>query len=99
MESEELGGSLLPAMVKKGKIVTQIITFSNGNKKTFRGIKVSSICQGEFTHFELLDGRMIYINPKNVDFFEVFAEDDFEEKEIKKGNKKENEEEKRDMIS
>lgn len=57
-------GSLLPTMEKKGKIVTQIITFSNGNKKTFRGIKVSTIAQGEFVHFELLDGRMIYINPK-----------------------------------
>ena len=71
--------SLIPSMEKKGKIVTQIITFSNGNKKTFRGIKVGSIAQGEFVHFELLDGRMIYINPKNVDFFEVFSEEQIEE--------------------
>ncbi len=47
--------SLIPSMEKKGKIVTQIITFSRGNKKTFRGIKVASIAQGEFVHFELLD--------------------------------------------
>ena len=71
-------GSLIPSMEKKGKIVTQIITFSKGNKKTFRGIKVSSITQGEFVHFELLDGRMIYINQKNVDFFEVFSEEQIE---------------------
>ena len=89
MKSEEGGGSLLPSMVKKGKIVTQIITFSNGNKKTFRGIKVSSISQGEFTHFELLDGRMIYINTKNVDFFEVFSGEDYE---IRGESKKEKEE-------
>lgn len=72
-------GSLLPSMEKKGKIVTQIITFSKGNKKTFRGIKVDSIAQGEFVHFELLDGRMIYINQRNVDFFEVFSEEQIEE--------------------
>ena len=66
-------------MRKKGEIVTQVIVFSNGNKKTFRGIKVDSICQGEFTHFELLDGRMIYINTKNVDFFEVFSEEQIEQ--------------------
>lgn len=71
--------SLNSSVEKKGKIVTQIITFSNGNKKTFRGIKVDSIAQGEFVHFELLDGRMVYINQKNVDFFEVFSEEQIEE--------------------
>ena len=76
---EYKAGSLLPSMEKKGKIVTQIIAFSNGNKKTFNGIKVDSIAQGEFVHFELLDGRMIYINQKNVDFFEVFSEEQVEE--------------------
>lgn len=81
-------GSLLPSMEKKGKIVTQIITFSNGNKKTFNGIKVASIAQGEFVHFELLDGRMIYINQKNVDFFEVFSERPIEKREENKEERK-----------
>jgi len=81
MEEKELEKnikSLNSSVGKKGKIITQIITFSNGNKKTFKGIKVASIAQGEFVHFELLDGRMIYINQKNVDFFEVFSEEQIE---------------------
>jgi len=72
METED--NSLLSSVEKKGKIVTQIITFSNGNKKTFKGVKTETICQGEFTHFDLIDGRRVYVNPKNVDFFTVFSE-------------------------
>jgi len=56
---------------QEGEVVTEIITFSNGNKKTFEDIITSTIIQGEFTHFKLKDGRLIMINPKNVDFFEV----------------------------
>jgi hypothetical protein len=59
---------------RKGKTVTQIIVFSGGNTKTFRGIITDSIIQSEFTHFELIDGRRVYINTKNVDFFEVIPE-------------------------
>ena len=59
---------------KKGKIVTQITHFSNGNIKTFKGILTSTILQSEFTQFELIDGRRIYINTKNVDCFEVIPE-------------------------
>ena len=57
-----------------GKTVTQIIHFSNGNKRTFSGILTESIKQGEFTKFKLLDGRMIMINTANVDCVEVFDE-------------------------
>ena len=59
---------------RKGETVTQIHTFSGGNTKTFRGVITSSIVQGEFSQFELTDGRRIYINTKNVDFFEVIPE-------------------------
>ena len=59
---------------KKGKTVTQIIVFSGGNTKTFKGVITDSIVQSEFTRFELIDGRRIYINTKNVDFFEVIPE-------------------------
>lgn len=59
---------------RKGKTVTQIIIFSGGNTKTFCGVITASIVQGEFTQFELTDGRRIYINTKNVDFFEVIPE-------------------------
>jgi len=57
-----------------GNIITEIVLFSNGNKKTFEGIKTETISQNEFTHFDLVDGRRIYINPKNVDSFEVINE-------------------------
>ena len=58
----------------KGSVVTQIICFTNGNKKTFHGVKTNTIIQGEFTQFELIDGRRVYINTKNVDYFEVINE-------------------------
>lgn len=57
-----------------GKTVTQIIHFSNGNKRTFSGIVTESIKQGEFTKMMLKDGRMLMINTSNVDCVEVFEE-------------------------
>ena len=55
----------------KGKIVTQIICFVDGSKKTFKGIITETIEQSEFTRFDLIDGRRVYINTKNVLCFEV----------------------------
>ena len=57
-----------------GSSVTQIIHFSNGNKRTFSGIITESIKQGEFTKMTLLDGRMLMVNTANVDCIEVFNE-------------------------
>jgi len=57
-----------------GKTVTQIIHFSNGNKRTFSGIIAESIKQGEFTKMKLVDGRMLMINTINVDCIEIFDE-------------------------
>ena len=65
--------SLKSSVAEKGDIVTEIFQFSHGNKKTFRGIKTETIEQGEFTRFDLENGHRIYINPKNVDWFEVIA--------------------------
>lgn len=50
-----------------GKTVTQIIHFSNGNKRTFSGIITETIKQGEFTKMTPKDGRMLMINTANVD--------------------------------
>ena len=58
-----------------GKTVTQIIHFTNGNKRTFSGILTDTIKQGEFTKMMLSDGRMLMINTANVDCVEVFNED------------------------
>jgi hypothetical protein len=57
-----------------GKTVTQIIHFSNGNKRTFTGIMTETIKQGEFTKMQLVDGRMLMVNTANVDCIEVFDE-------------------------
>ena len=58
-----------------GKLVTQIIHFSNGNKRTIENIQTNTIKQGEFTKMSTGD-RMILINTKNVDMVEVFKQDD-----------------------
>ena len=63
--------NLKSSVGEKGNVVDQIVVFSQGNKKTFRGVITDTIQQGEMTRYDLEDGRRIYINPKNVDWFEV----------------------------
>lgn len=67
--------SLQSSVGGKGKIVDEIIHFSGGSKKTFRGVIADTIEQSEFTQFETLDGKRVYINTKNVDCFEVFRKE------------------------
>lgn len=57
-----------------GKTVTQIVHFSDGGKKTFNGVIADSIYQSEFTRFDLISGLRVYVNTKNVNFFECFDE-------------------------
>lgn len=59
---------------KQGDIVTQIIHFIDGEKRTFENIKTTSIKQGQFTKLETTDGRLIMINDKNVLCIEVFKQ-------------------------
>ena len=59
---------------RQGKVVTEIIHFKDGSKKTIEGILTGTIRQGQFTQFLLEDGRLIYINDKNVNMIEVFKE-------------------------
>lgn len=66
--------SLQSTVEHMGKSVTQIIHFSNGNKRTFSGIITETIKQGEFTKMKLKDGRMLMINTTNVDCVEIFDE-------------------------
>ena len=58
----------------QGQYVTQIIHFVGGEKRTFDGIVVDSIRQGQFTKFKLKNGSMILINDSNVLMIEVFEE-------------------------
>ena len=59
----------------QGEVVTQIIHFTNGEKRTFENILTNSIKQGQFTKLTTLDGRLIMINDKNVLCIEVFKQD------------------------
>jgi hypothetical protein len=59
---------------QQGEIVTQIIHFVGGEKRTFSGILSESIKQGQFTKFKTVDGNMICINDKNVLCIEIFKE-------------------------
>ena len=67
--------SLKSSIEKQGKTVTQIITGVTGIKKTFRGVRTETIEQGQFTHFETEDGRLVMVNDKNVMFVEIFKDE------------------------
>lgn len=60
----------------QGEVVTQIIHFINGEKRTFENILTNSIKQGQFTKLTTLDGRLIMINDKNVLCIEVFKQNE-----------------------
>ncbi|MDB4344771.1 hypothetical protein OAA39_00985 [bacterium] len=57
----------------QGNVVTQIIHFMNGEKRTFENIITTSVKQGQFTKLETTDGRLIMINDKNVLCIEIFG--------------------------
>lgn len=67
---------LKSSAIEQGDVVTQIITFVNGVKKTFTGVQAKSIKQGQFTKFRTIDGRLIMINDSNVLCVEVFSENE-----------------------
>jgi len=69
-----LSVNLLSEVNRKGSVVTQIIHFVGGVKRTYPGIIASSIKQGQFTKFECIDGSMIMVNDANVLCIEVFSE-------------------------
>jgi hypothetical protein len=57
-----------------GELVTQIIHFIGGEKRTFNKIESITMRQGQFTKFKQKDGPWIMINDKNVLCIEVFSE-------------------------
>lgn len=65
---------LQSSVKSQGSLVTQIIHFVGGEKRTFTGIRTDVIKQGQFTKLITADGRMILINDKNVLCIEVFSE-------------------------
>ena len=67
--------NLLSSVTKEGEIVTQIVHFKDGTRKTIHGIITDSIETGKFTKYNTKDGRMIMINDDNVNMIETFKED------------------------
>ena len=59
---------------EQGEYVTQIFHFVGGVKRTYDGIIVDSIRQGQFTKFKCKNGAMVLINDTNVLMIEVFEE-------------------------
>ena len=56
------------------KYVTQIFHFVGGEKRTYDGIEVESIRQGQFTKFRCRNGALVLINDKNILMIEVFED-------------------------
>ena len=54
--------------------VTQIFHFVGGVKRTYSGIQVKSIKQGQFTKFKCKNGAVVMINDDNVLMIETFKE-------------------------
>jgi hypothetical protein len=67
--------NLHSSMCDVGNIVTQIVHFDNGSKKTFRSIITSTIVQGQFTKFKLENGSTVSINDSKVLCIETFPHD------------------------
>ena len=65
---------LLSTTKSQGEVVTQIIHFINGEKRTFENILTNTIKQGQFTKLKTSDNRLIMINDKNVLCIEVFQQ-------------------------
>ena len=68
--------NLLSSVCNDGEVVTQIIHFKDGTRKTIHGIITSSIETGKFTKFHCKDGRYVLINDENVLLVEVFSEEE-----------------------
>ena len=67
---------LKSSVKEQGKYVTQIFHFVGGVKRTYDGVIVDSIRQGQFTKFKCKNGAMVLINDINILMIEVFEEND-----------------------
>jgi|TARA_R110000796_G_scaffold200616_1_gene316622 hypothetical protein len=67
--------NLKSSITKKGRYVSQILHFINGEKRTFNKVDTHSIKQGQFTKFETKDGRLVMVNDKNILCIEIITEE------------------------
>lgn len=54
-----------------GKVVDQVVGFSDGEQKSFKGVITQSIEVGLFTKFKTTDGKLVAINHRRVNWFET----------------------------
>jgi len=73
-EYKSSDSDLQSSIKQQGKYVTQIFHFVGGEKRTYDGIEVESIRQGQFTKFRCKNGAMVLINDKNILMIEVFED-------------------------
>ena len=73
-EYKSSDSDLQSSIKQQGKYVTQIFHFVGGEKRTYDGIKVDSIRQGQFTKMKCKNGAMLMINDANVLMVEIFEE-------------------------
>ena len=59
---------------KDGKLITQIIHFEGGIKRTFDGILPETVKQGQFTKMRRSNGSLLAINDDKVLCIEIFEE-------------------------
>ena len=68
--------NLKSSITVKGRYVSQILHFINGEKRTFTNVDSHSIKQGQFTKFKTKDERLIMVNDKNILCIEIISEED-----------------------
>ena len=67
--------NLKSSITVKGRYVSQILHFINGEKRTFNNVDTHSLKQGQFTKFETKDGRLVMVNDKNILCIEIITEE------------------------
>jgi hypothetical protein len=67
--------NLKSSITQKGRYVSKILHFINGEKRTFNSVDTHSIKQGQFTKFETKDGRLVMVNDKNILCIEIITEE------------------------
>lgn len=68
--------NLKSSITQKGRYVSKILHFINGEKRTFNNVDTHSIKQGQFTKFETMDGRLVMVNDKNILCIEIITADE-----------------------
>jgi len=63
--------SFKSSIEKMGKVVDQVVGFSDGEQKSFKGVITKSIEVGLFTKFKTTDGKLVAINHRRVNWFET----------------------------